>query len=63
MFLQIFVKSLKSISDEGFNPISGGSLLLGIFIMEKWVEFSLTFFGTSKDNYLIKTNETLIFYF
>ena len=46
--LQILMKSLKSLSDEWFNTICWSFLLLGIFIIKKCLEFSLTSFGTLK---------------
>ena len=45
-YLSILMKSLELISDEWFSTIYWSSLLVGIFIMKKWVEFSLTSFGT-----------------
>ena len=45
-FLKIFIKSLKSMSDEWFNAICWISLLFGIFIIKKYVVLSLTCFGT-----------------
>ena len=50
------MNSSRSISDEWFNSICLSSLLLGIFIMKTWVEFSLTSLGNLKYNYVIKTN-------
>ena len=35
------MKSLKSISDEWFNAYCWRSVLFGISIMKKWIEFSL----------------------
>ena len=62
MVLQyIFYRSLKnllkSISEEWFNAIYWSSLLFGIFMMKKWVELSLTSFGTLKYDCVIKTRE------
>ena len=45
-FLKILMKSLKLMSDEWFSAICWSSLLFGIFMIKKWVEFSLTSFGT-----------------
>ena len=47
-FLQILMKSLKLMSDEWFSAIYWSPLLFGIFMIKKWVEFSLTSFGTLK---------------
>ena len=47
-FLKIFIKFLNSMSDEWLNAICLISLLLGIFIIKKYVVISLTFFGTLK---------------
>ena len=55
------MKSLKSVSDEWFNAICWSSLLLGIFMIKKWVEFSLTSFGTLKYDCVIKTKESFKF--
>ena len=48
-------------SDEWFKAICWSSLLSGIFIMKKWVEFSLPSFGTLKYNWVIKTREMFNF--
>ena len=55
------MKSLKSMSDEWFNAICWSSLLFGIFIIKKWVEFSLTSFGTLKCDWVMKTKEMFNF--
>ena len=47
--------SLKSISDEWFGTTCLSSLLFGIFMIKKCVEFSLTSFGTLKYDSVIKT--------
>ena len=54
-FLYILMKSLKLMSDEWFSATCWSSLLFGIFIMKKWVEFSLTSFGTLNYDFVIKT--------
>ena len=41
-FLRILMKSLVLISDEWFSAICWSSLLFRIFVIKKWVEFSLT---------------------
>ena len=51
----------KSMSDDWFNAIYWISLLLGIFIIKKYVVLSLTFLGTLKYNCAIKTIEILKF--
>ena len=60
-FLYILMKSLKLMSDEWFSAICWSSLLFGIFIMKKWVEFSLTSFGTLNYDCVIKTIEIFSF--
>ena len=60
-FLQILLKSLEIMSDDRFSAICWISFLFGMFIMEKWVEFSLTFFGTLKYDFVIKTKEMFSF--
>ena len=55
------MKCLKSMSNELFSAICWSYLLFGIFIMKKWVEFSLTSFGTLKYDCVIKTNEMFNF--
>ena len=55
------MKSLKLKSDEWFSAICYISLLLGIFIMKKCLEFSLTSFGTLKYDYVINTIEIFNF--
>ena len=55
-FLQILMKSLELMSDELFSAIFLSSLLLVVFMIKKWVQFSLTSFGTLKneqEKYLI----------
>ena len=47
--------------DEWFSPICWNSLLFGIFMMKKWLEFSLTSFGTLRYDYVIKTREMFSF--
>ena len=59
--LWILMKSLVLISDEWFNAICWSSLLFGIFMIKKWVEFSLTSFGTLKYDCVTKTREMFIF--
>ena len=56
-FLQIFIKSLKPTSEEWFIAVCWSSLLFGIFIIKKCVVFSITSFGTLKDDCVIKTVE------
>ena len=53
----ILIKSLVLISDEGFSAICWSSLFFGIFVIKKWVAFSLTSFGTLKYDCVIKTRE------
>ena len=48
-------------SDEWFSAVCQRSLLFGILIEKKWVEFSLTSFGTLKYDCVIKTRELLNF--
>ena len=48
-------------SDEWFNAICWSSLLFGIFIIKKWVVFSLTSFGALKYDCVIKTREMFSF--
>ena len=55
------MKYLNSIFDKWFNAICWSSLLLGIFIMKKWVESSLTSFGTLRFDCVIKTIEMFNF--
>ena len=59
--LCILMKSLVLISAEWFNTIYWGSLLSGLFMIKKWVEFSLTSFGTLKYGWVIKTREMFNF--
>ena len=47
--------------DEWFSSICWNSLLFGIFMMKKWLEFSLTSFGTLRYDYVIKTKEMFSF--
>ena len=47
--------------DEWFNAICWSALLFEIFIMKKWVELSLTSFGTSKYDFTIKMREMFSF--
>ena len=47
-------------SDEWFNVIYWSSLLFKVFMIKKWVELSLTSFGTLKYDCVIKTREMLI---
>ena len=60
-FLLILKKSLKLTSDEWFSTICWSSLLFRIFMIKKWVEFSLTTFGTLKYDFLIKAREIFNF--
>ena len=53
----ILIKSLVLISDEWFRAICWSSLLFGIFVIKKWVAFSLTSFGILKYDCVIKTRE------
>ena len=55
------MKSLVSMSDEWFSAICWSSLLFGIFMIKKWVEFSLTSFETLKYDCVIKTREIFDF--
>ena len=45
-FLWILIKSLVITSGERFSAICWSPLLFGIFMLKKWVAFSLTSFGT-----------------
>ena len=47
-------------SDEWFNATYWSSLLFKVFMIKKWVELSLTSFGTLKYDCVIKTREMLI---
>ena len=47
--------------DEWFSSICWNSLLFGIFMMKKLLEFSLTSFGTLRYDYVIKTREVFSF--
>ena len=47
--------------DEWFSSICWNSLLFGIFMMKKWLEFSLISFGTLRYDYVIKTKEMFSF--
>ena len=51
------MKSLVLMSDEWFIAICWSSLSFEIFVIKKWVVFSLTTFGTLKCNLVIKTRE------
>ena len=44
-----------------FNAICWSSLLFGVLIIKKSVEFSLTSFGTLKYDWVIKTREMFNF--
>ena len=55
------MKSLELISYEWINTICWNYLLFGIFMIKKWVEFSLTSFGTLKYGCVIKTGEMFNF--
>ena len=57
----ILMKPLELISTEWFSTICWSSLLFGIFMIEKWVEFSLTTFGILKYDSVIKTREMFNF--
>ena len=46
--LWILMKSLMLISDEQFCAVCWSSILLGMFLIKKWVVVSLTSFGTLK---------------
>ena len=56
------MKSLELMSDEWFSAICWSSLLFGIFMIKKWVEFSLTSFGALKYDCVIKQEKCLLFY-
>ena len=47
--------------DEWFSAICWSSLLFGIFMIKKWVEFNLTSFGTLKYDCVIKRREMFNF--
>ena len=47
--------------DEWFSGICWSSLLFGIFMIKKWVEFNLTSSGTLKYDCVIKTREMFNF--
>ena len=55
------MKYLELMSDKWFSEICWSSLLFGIFMIKKWVEFSLTSFGSLKYVYVIKTREMVNF--
>ena len=55
------MKSLKSMSDDWFVAICWSSLLFEIFIIKQCALFSLTSFGTSKYDFVIKTIKMFIF--
>ena len=55
------MKSLVLMPDEWFIAICWRSLLFGIFVMKKWVVFSLTFFGTLKYDFVINVREIFNF--
>ena len=48
------MKTFRLITDEWFNSVCESSLLFGIFMIKKCVEFSLTPFGTLKYDCVIK---------
>ena len=48
---------LVPISDEWFIAISYSSLVFGIFVIKKWVVFSLTSFETLKYDCVLKIRE------
>ena len=48
-------------SDEWFSAVCWSSLLFRIFMIKKWVEFSLTSFGTLKYAWVIKRREMFNF--
>ena len=60
-FCKCFIKFLKSVSDEFFNAIYIGLVLLETFIIKMDVVFVLTPFGTFKYNGVIKAMEILSF--
>ena len=56
-FLYKFIDFLKSLSGKRLNAVCGSSCLFGIFLTEKFVQFSLIFFRTGKYVIVIKTKE------
>ena len=60
-FLQRFIKSFETTSNERLYAICLSSLSFGIFLIKKCVVFSLTSFGTLKHDCVIKARE--IFHF
>ena len=60
-FLYIFMRFLKSISDEWFNEACWSSLLFGISPIKKCVQFSLTSLHTLKYDCVMKTIEIFDF--
>ena len=55
------MKSLELMCDEWFSTVRSSSLLFWIFMIKKWVELSLTSFGTLKYDCVIKTREMFSF--
>ena len=55
------MKSLELMSDEWLSAIYWRSLLFGTFMIKKWVEVSLTSFGTVKYDCVMKTREMFNF--
>ena len=51
------MKSLELMSDKWFSAICWSSFLFGIFMIKKWVDFSLTSFRGLKYDCVIKTIE------
>ena len=60
-YLWILMRSLVFISDEWLNAVCWTSLLLGIFMIKKWVVFSLTSCATLKYDCVIKIREIFNF--
>ena len=58
-FLYSFLNSSKSISDEWLVAICWSYCLFGIFMIKKFVVFSLTSFGTQKYDCVMNNKETL----
>ena len=55
------MNSLKSMSDKWFDAICWSTLLLGTFMIKKYVAFSLILLATLKLDCEIKTSEILSF--
>ena len=61
MVQQYIFVDLNEMSHEWFSAICWISLVFGIFIIKKWVEFSLSSLGTLKYDCIIKTRKMFNF--